>query len=242
MKRKDRPEYREDALEKTIRLSRAAFYESEKNRSMSRGEFLLSQAKMIRKRWWLLQAAVLAGILLLMVQEYTDDLYSRCLGAAAPLFLLLALPELWKNRHYEAMEVESASYYTLRQVYAARLTLFAGVDLCLISLFFLSASCFARLTLWELLVQFLLPFNVDCCICFLCLYSRNNNSEIISVLLSGVFTLLWETVILSEPVYETITLPVWILLLGLSVIWGVSLVVRGQRRWRYFWEVQSIWN
>lgn len=242
MNRNLKPEYREEALEETIRLSRAAFYEGEKNRSMSRGEFLLSQAKLIRKRWWLLQSAVLAGILLIMPQADADGLLPRCLGAAAPLFLLLALPELWKNRHCDAMEVESASYYTLRQVYAARLILFAGVDLFLISLFFLSAFWVAQLTLWELVVQFLLPFNVDCCICFLCLYSRNSNSEIISVLLSSVFTVLWETVILRETVYETITLPVWGTLLGLSLIWGVSLIVRGQRKWSHFWEVQSVWN
>lgn len=235
-------EYRQEALEETIRLSRAAFFESEKRRTVSRWEFLLSQAKIIRKRWWLLQAGVLAGILLLMLQTDAADLNARCLGAAAPLFLLLALPELWKNRHYDAMEVESAAYYTLRQVYAARLTLFAGADLTILSLFFFSASVFARVTLWELMVQFLLPFNVDCCICFLCLYSRNSNSEIISVLLSGVFTVLWETVILREPVYQAITVPVWAILLGLTAAWGFALVVRGQRKWSQFWEVQSIWN
>jgi len=239
---KEKTEYRESALEETIRLSREAFYKSEESRCMSRGEFLLSQAKQIRKRWWLLQTLVLAGILLLIAQADTADLNSRCLGAAAPLFLLLALPELWKNRHYDAVEVESASYYTLRQVYSARLTLFAGVDLCLISLFLLSASCVARLTFWEMMVQFLLPFNVDCCICFLCLYSRNSNSEIISILLSGVFTVLWETVILSGPVYEAITVPVWAILLGLSAVLIFALVIRGQRKWSQFWEVQSVWN
>lgn len=235
-------EYRQAALEETIRLSRAAFYESEKRRTVSRWEFLLSQAKIIRKRWWLLQAGVLVGILLLMIQADAADLNARCLGAAAPLFLLLALPELWKNRHYDALEVESASYYTLRQVYAARLTLFAGADLVILSLFFFSASVFARVTLWELVVQFFLPFNADCCICFLCLYSRNSNSEIISVLLSGVFTVLWETVILSEPVYRAITVPVWAVLLGLSLAMALALVLRGQRKWSQFWEVQPLWN
>ncbi len=239
---KNTQQYRQEALEETIRLSRAAFFESEERRTVSRWEFLLSQAKVIRKRWWLFQAGVLAGILLLMLQANTADLNARCLGAAAPLFLLLALPELWKNRHYDAMEVESASYYTLRQVYAARLTLFAGADLIILSLFFVSASVFARVTLWELAVQFLLPFNADCCICFLCLYSRNSNSEIISVLLSGVFTVLWETIILSESVYQVITVPVWAALLGLSLALGLALVARGQRKWSYFWEVQSVWN
>ena len=124
----------------------------------------------------------------------------RSLGIAAPLFVILILPELWKNRTYDAMEVEGTTFYTLRQVYAARLTLFAGVDLLLLTAFFIGASFFARVTVMELLIQFLLPFNVACCICFQTLYGGRNNSEAFSILLCSVWTGLWTLVVLNDAV------------------------------------------
>ena len=159
----------EEKIAQTVLLSKEAFYRSEAAAPLSRFDFLVQQSRYIGKRWWLLQGLLLALVLLLLTASETPMYLQKCLGVAAPLFAVLALPELWKNRSNGAMEVECAAYYSLRQIYAARLTLFMGMDLLLISLFLLGVSCLGKLTLWEMLISFVLPFNVSCCICFYCL-------------------------------------------------------------------------
>ena len=87
------------------------------------------------------------------------------MGTLAPLFVVLVLPELWKNRANGALEVECTAYYSLRQVYAARLVLFGLADLALLTGFFSVALLTGRAT-WEgLILHFLLPFLVTGCIC-----------------------------------------------------------------------------
>ena len=172
----------------------------------------------------------------------TDYLIRRALGLAGPLFVILILPELWKNRTYDAMEVEGTTFYTLRQVYAARLTLFAGVDLLLLTAFFIGASFFARVTVMELLIQFLLPFNVACGICFQTLYGGRNNSEAFSILLCSVWTGLWTLVVLNDAVYNAISVPVWMFLLTISFVFMGFSLRKGQKTINRTWEVQPSWN
>ena len=171
---------REDAIQKTIAASKAAFAAGEAAQPMSSAEFLYQQSRYIRKCWWMVQALLLLGVCL-MLHVFESGFYiRRTLGIAAPLFATLILPELWKNRNYDAMEVEKTTFFTLRQIYAARLTLFAGMDLLLLTAFFLGAPLLTQITVFELLTQFLLPFNVTCCICFRCLYGGSNSSEAFS--------------------------------------------------------------
>lgn len=80
------------------------------------------------------------------------------MGVAAALFVILIIPELWKNRSCECMEIEAASYYSLKQVYAARMLLFGVTDVFLITLFLGTASAGLNIGLSELVVQFLFRF------------------------------------------------------------------------------------
>ena len=50
------------------------------------------------------------------------------MGVVATLFVILIIPELWKNRSCECMEIEATSYYSLKQVYATRMLLFGVTD------------------------------------------------------------------------------------------------------------------
>ena len=43
---------REEAIQKTIQMSKAAFYANEQDKIMPYHEFLFAQFKMIQKRWW----------------------------------------------------------------------------------------------------------------------------------------------------------------------------------------------
>ena len=232
----------ESKLQKTIAVSKSAFLAGEAEQTVSHAEFLYQQGRYIKKHWWLIQAALLLALCLLLHQTEGDLHIRRSLGVAAPLFVILILPELGKTRRCEAMEVEGTTFYTIRQVYAARLTLFAGVDLLLLTAFFCGATCLTRLTLWELMIQFLLPFNVACCICFRCLYGGRNQSEALCVLFCSVWCALWYLVISREPLYDAISVPVWAAMLVLSFGYLVHILCRGQKTIYKIWEAKASWN
>ena len=234
--------YSEVALEKTIRRAKAAFYEGEEARCLSRWEFLVQQSRYIQSRWWVLQGALLILVWCLLKAADSTAYVQRSLGVAAPLFVLLALPELWKNRSSNAMEVEGAALYSLRQIYAARLTLFIGADVLLLSLFFLAVRWSGDITVWELLVEFLLPCNVSCCICFSCLYSPRFSSEALCLVLCGIFTVFWETLLLRDAVYRAVSPVLWAAMLVGSFLLLIRCIRRGQAVLHNVWEVKPIWN
>lgn len=231
----------EEKVQAAIALSKEAFLAGEARQMLSPVEFLWDQSKFLKKRWWALQGLLLTFVCLMLCRLEADYLIRRCLGLAGPLFVILILPELWKNRNFDAMEVECTTYYTIRAIYAARLALFAGVDLLLLSAFFAAASMAAKLTLWEMLIQFLLPFNVTCCICFRMLYSRRIRSEAFAMLLCILWTGLWAMLILNDRVYPVISTPVWAAALAASFLGMGCALCRGQKKWQQILEVKPLW-
>jgi len=232
----------ENKLNQTIAVSKAAFLEGEAAAGLSHMEFLYQQSRYIKKHWWLLQALLLTFVCWALHSTDSSFLIRRGLGTAASLFGILILPELWKNRSNDAMEIECTTFYSLRQIYAARLTLFAGVDILLLTLFFVGASFGAKLSLWEMLIHFLLPFNVTCCICFRSLYSKRINTEAISILLCCCWTALWAWVIQSDAVYRRISIPMWAGILTASFSYMIYTLCRGRKLWQNTLEVKTQWN
>lgn len=232
----------EEKIKETILLSKKAFYQSEAAAPLPWFDFLVQQGRYIQKRWWLMQGILLAAVLLLFSLSGTTAYLQKCLGVTAPLFVVLTLPELWKNRACGAMEVEGSAFYTLRQIYAARLSLFVGVDFLLISVFLLGVSYFWKLTLWEILISFVLPFNVSCCICFRCLYSAGTSSELFPILLCMAWTILWGQFVLMDRVYAAISPRLWAGMLVLSTVFLIYSVVCGQRKISRIWERKPLWS
>lgn len=236
----------EKKIQNTVQLSKSAFAACEAETPVSHLEFLCQQSRYIQKRWWLLQAFLLATVNLFLSLSESTYHVRRSLGVAAPLFVILFLPELWKNRNANATEIECTTYFSLRLIYSARLTLFAVTDLLLITLFVISTAFTAQLTLWEILIQFFLPFNVSCCICFGSFYKSKYVSEACSILLCAVWTALWILVILNDAVYNTISAPLWAFMTALS-FWGTGYsICRGQTKLQEFHQVynggKTIWN
>jgi len=231
----------EDKVRDTIAVSKATFLSGEAERTVSPAEFLFLQSKLIQKRWWFLQGLLLAFVCLFLCHMETDYLIRRALGLTGPLFVILILPELWKNRNFDAMEVECTTYYTIRSIYAARLTLFAVVDLLLLSAFFAVASVVARISLWEMLIQFVLPFNVTCCICFRTLYAKRIRSEALAMLLCILWAGVWAMLILSNAIYSMISVPIWIASLAASVLGMCYTLCQGTEKWQQTLEVKPLW-
>lgn len=232
----------EEKENRAIEAAKKAFYEGEQERDTSFPEFLYEQSRYIQKRWWILQAAVLMGLWWLLVYTESGAYVKKGMGMAASLFAVLIMPELWKNRNTGAMEIEGTTFYTLRQMYAARIMAFALADGFILGIFFAAVSLSGRITLWEAVVQFFIPFNISCCICFGTLYSRKTGSEVFSVFLCMMWDAVWLLFLLQEPIYEAVTKPVWALIFISSVLYLFYCVSRGQKKWRQMWEVQMLWN
>ena len=127
----------------------------------------------------------------------------RLMGIFATMFVILIVPEVWKNRRNGAVEVEQASYYTLRRICAARVLLFAAVDFLIVMIFLAVAYRTTALTLNNLVVNFLLPVNVSCCICFRVLYSRWERSEYVAVMLCLLWVAVWTMIVVNDAVYQS---------------------------------------
>lgn len=231
----------ETKIQNTIEAAKEAFLAGESERSVSHMEFLYQQSRYIKKRWWLMQGVLLVFVCFLLHNSKTDFVVRRILGLTGAMFGILTLPEIWKNQSFDAMEVECTTFFTLRSIYAARLTLFAGVDMALLSVFYVVASLLTKITLWEMLTQFLLPFNVTCCICFRTLYSSRLRSQMFSLLLCVLWAGIWSVLILNDAVFHAISVPVWVFLLAVSVFFMGYTLYRGQREWQNILEVKPLW-
>lgn len=230
--------YSKSHLQETILQSKAAFYEGEAEGELSSAEFVYQQSQYIHKRWWMLQGSILI-ILWILLDVSEGSLYVRkCMGAAAPVFAILLLPELWKNRNADAMEIEGTACFSLRQVYAARIFLCALVDFLLLCSFSAAVILTEKILIKEMIIQFFLPYTVTCCICFRTLYSRKAASEALAVLLCAVWCILWIQIGLNEKIYEAISPFAWFAVTAAAVFYLGYCIYRGQKNWSkvYFGE------
>lgn len=233
---KERVFYTERELQETIRKARRAFVEGEAESLMSYAEFLYQQSRYIRKRWWILQGMLLIWLWLVLQMTVGSLQVQRCMGIGASLFAVLLLPELWKNRNANAMEVESVSYYSLRQIYAARILAFAFVDFMMLSAFALPVVLTGKAPAGDMMTQFFLPYLVSCCICFRVLYDNKAGSEIAALLLCAAWCALWTQIVLNERIYGAISWPVWAVMTIAAAFYLGYCVWKGQSSCTGMWE------
>lgn len=238
-KGKNEVQPREEKIQETVEASKESFLLAEAEKTLSYRSFLYTQFRLIRKRWWLFQILIL--IALWAVFPLADDaLYAyRSMGVAAALFIILIIPELWKNRTSQSMEIESATYYSLRQVYSARMLLFGIVDVSIITVFCGVASISLKLSLTDLLIQFLFPLVVTACICFGILCNKRAFNETVAVGMCIIWSALWWFILLDERIYTAITIPVWVTLFGIALIFMVFTIYRSIHQCSRIWEEKS---
>lgn len=233
-KRKVNP--REEKIQETIEVARESFLLAEAEKNLSYGSFLYIQFRLIKKRWWLLQ--ILTLILLWAIFPFAEGaLYAyRSMGVVAALFIILIIPELWKNRANQCMEVESATYYSLRQVYSARMLLFGIIDVFIITVFCGIASITLQLTLTDLLVQFLFPLVVTACICFGTLCNKRGFNEVVAVGMCMIWSAVWWLILLDERIYYDIMIPVWVTLFCIALVFMVFTIYKSIDCCDRIWE------
>ncbi|MBP3539516.1 MAG: hypothetical protein J6J62_06700 [Oscillospiraceae bacterium] len=216
----------EEKLRRTVEKSKAAFWQGEESGALSWLEFLYQQCAYIQKRWWLAQGLVLFALWLLLYLSQSDWYQRRCMGVLTPFFVILILPELWKNRSSNAMEVEGAAYFPLRKIYAARLIIFGMADVCLLTVFCTLSAFTLRIAALDFLVQFILPLNLTCGVCFTALQSRRNLSLFSGVVLCTGCAVALLLLVLNDEVYRQITAPVWLGILAASFAFAVYSAAR----------------
>ena len=101
----------EQKVAETIRKSMEAYCLTEQERFLTYWEFLWAQLRLIRKRWWLFQILLLILLWAVLPSVQVEQLEQRILGVVACLFIIMIIPELWKNQTYKSMEIVSTSYY-----------------------------------------------------------------------------------------------------------------------------------
>ena len=215
----------EDNLSKTIQKSKEAFWKAEAARSLTWFEFIYQQSFYIRKIWWILQAGILLFLWALLCMADSDYETRRCIGILAPLFVILILPELWKNETSHSQEVECTALYSLRKIVAARMILFGMVDLLLLTAFLSVSLVFLGFSAMQMIIQFLLPLLVTCCICLRTFGSRIGG--IIPSLASClIWSAVWTLILMRDEIYCVITAPIWMTALVVTVLYLCYCVMR----------------
>ena len=227
----------EQNIEKTIKKSIDVFCSMEQERSLTYSEFLWIQLRMIRKRWWFFQLLLLSALWTVLLLLQGEQRTQRLMGVVASLFTILVIPELWKSQTYQSMEIESTSYFSLRQIYSSRLLLFGIVDIILVTFFCGLSFIVLHVTLSQILVQFIFPMVVTTCICFGILCSKYPFSEMIAVIMCIVWSTVWLLIVLNTRIYEVITFPLWLTFLGISLVFLVFTIYRTLYSCNKYWEV-----
>lgn len=224
-----RQELSEQQLVKAVAASQRAFYESECSGILTRTEFLFWQISYIKKRWWLLQLLVLTVLWGILYASKSEYYIQRSMGVLAPVFAILLIPELWKNRTSDSMEIEGASYFNLQQIYAARMFAFGLADVLLLSFFGSMVVLTCHLAVKDMLIHFILPLAVTACICYRTLCSRWCRSGALAVTLCLTWTAFWTLIVLNGNLYNKLSQPVWIGILIIVVVYLFSAIGRAWR-------------
>lgn len=236
------PEINEERLLRTIERSKRVVINQENQNRMTYIEFIFSQIKYINKWWWLVQSVILAVTWYTLYQLRESSVVYRKAGVLIPLFVIAVIPELWKNIRYQAMEVEHASFYTLRQLYASRFITFGIVDLILLTIFFSLSAATLELPVMFFIIHFMVPLNITCCICFTMFCWRRGSSETIALLLCMVWNVIWYQMVGNDALFNQISTPIWIGIVVTSGVYGMISIWRILSANKANQEVITSWN
>lgn len=236
------PRAQEQKIQETIASSKRAFYEHMEEENMSPLDFLAVQLQLMGKRIWLLQIIIFVLLWLSLYLQTGEHLSYGGFSVWVPLLGMTLIPELWKNLKNRAVEIENTTYFGLKKIYTARILLMGMGELLLVSAFFICAAVTVRASLFEVMINFLLPFNVTCCICFAVLCSMKINSELLAAGLCVLWSLLWYRVVVAEKLYRTIAPSIWLGLVVVSLGFMIYMIGRSVKTAAHYCEGEWLWN
>lgn len=229
--------FEKNKMDETKEKSKEIYYSMQSEECTSFIEFLVQQAQFIEKRWWCFQFLILFLMWYMVGQFGQEPAMRRIIGVGASIFAMFIVPELWKNRENDSVEVEDTCIYSMRQIIRARLLLFGFIDLNFLSVFGIGCVTSGKILAQDIIIQFLLPYLVTCCICFTCFYGRVEKM-FLAVILSIIWCVLWAEIILSDRVYEIVSVPIWFGMVAATIVYLILCITRGQQTLSEFREVR----
>ena len=228
---------KEEKILETIGKSKELFLVCEQQHPIHYFEFLIAQFRLIRKRWWVLQTLMLGLVFIILSNLQDKNSMIRILGVIGVLFVVLIIPEFWKNKSYDCMQIEGTCLYSLRQIYTARMIWFGVIDMFILTCFCMTIRGKLGFATVELFVQFLFPMLVAACICFGTLCSNIPANEGTAILFCLLWNVVWCFIILNEAVYEAITFPIWCALFVFFIAFLAGAVYKTIYDCNKYWEV-----
>lgn len=226
----------ESDVQTVIERSKHIFEKKESEHLLSYYEFLCDQFRLIRKRWWGLQVVLLC-IAWRLLATGDEILYIRReMGILGALFVILMIPELWKNLTNRCMEIECTAYFPLQKIYAARITIFGLMDVLMLSVFGGCAHYITGISVSNIIIELLLPITVTACICFAVL-GRQNRSAGFAVMFCVIWSAVWWGISANDMIYSSVALPVWIVVFVMAILFLVFMVNRLLKNCNKYMEV-----
>lgn len=230
------PAIGEEKHNKTARIQEIAgksadiFYQKEKKQKLFYFDFLYIQLRYMKKRWWLIQMFLLAGYFIAAYYILDSVMLQRSLGVTASLFIVMIIPEFWKDKATGSTELEATTCYTLRDIYAARLLLFGGIDAAFLFVFCLMLHVAAGVDLLQMVSQFFVPLVITACICFVTLCSWRSRNEMPAVTLCLIFSGCWWAMTMQQRIFDAVYTPVWAVFLAAGLIFLILSIRKTLQR------------
>ena len=164
----------------------------------------------------MLQAMLLVLVFLIMPSLKDTTYFMRMLGVASVFFIVMIIPEFWRNKESNSCQIEVTCLFSLRQIYSARIFLIGIVDIVMLTIFLTVACINMKMQFTDLLVQFLFPMVIAAGICFAMLNCSllNEATSIVGCFLWGG---IWWGITMNNAIYGNIVVPIWIMLFVFAI-------------------------
>ena len=166
----------DESRKKEVLLLGAAHLKRQKKRT-SYLELALFTIRFISLKTWLIQFAVLAISLLVILNNTPGLIYTliKNLTGLLIISLLFFMEELFKSFTSGMWELEQTFKYDLRQQVLVKLFIFGFIDFMIVLSFSILTNLLFRFSFLSMLLYLLVPYNIVCIVLFYSL-SRWRNS------------------------------------------------------------------
>lgn len=214
-------------LEETIALSKRIIMEEQKEKEAGLLEFVFGQMRFISSGTWIVRFAIFVGIafILYQVRGYGLEQLDQILSVATAVLVLSGIPEIWKNIRFHALDIEICTRFGLKKAYMARFLLLGMMDLCMATFLVLLGNRWLSISLYQMAIWFLVPYNSMLMICLSMTAFAKHKSEYLTEAVGALWmaAVYWLTGYVK--IYEKVQLLIWGILLFASCIY-IGFVIR----------------
>lgn len=214
------------ALSKRIVLDEGRDGKEKKEREAGMPAFIFGQMRFISKGIWAVKAVVFGGMLAALYgfRFGGNSGAGEMMAIGASMLVLTAMPEIWKNIRYQALDVESCTRFGLKKAYFARFFILGMTDLCLATVFVACADRWLAVSFYRLAVWLLVPYNSTLIVCLSLMAFGKRGSEQMAEAGGALWmaAIFWLTGYLH--IYEKVQLLIWGILLGLSYVYLLFVI------------------